>query len=184
MSAADLFEQYAGAFARGEAPDVGAYLDRAGADRDELARLIDGFLRSTVPPRPSDEARAALRARLSTDPPLLALRKQRAVRVDEVVDALVKSQGWSAAQRAKVKRYYQQLEGGLLDAHRVALPVLETIARLLGVRPGDLEAYRAPPAAPAAVFQRAAGREAPATAGQFASEAEQDEIDRAFLAGR
>jgi hypothetical protein len=184
VSAVDLFEEYAAAFARGERPDVHAYLDRAGAERDELGTLIDGFLRATVPPPPSEEAVAALRARLSADPPLLALRKQRAVRVDEVVDALMQNQGWAAAQRGKVKRYYQQLEGGVLDARRVALPVLETIAALLKTSVQEFEWYQAPPAAaPAVVFQRA-DMQAEVTHTLPSEPPEQDEIDVAFRAGR
>jgi cell division protein FtsB len=35
----ELFDEYAAAYARGERPDAGAYLERAGAEADELARL-------------------------------------------------------------------------------------------------------------------------------------------------
>jgi hypothetical protein len=184
VTVAELFDAYAAAFARGERPDVRDYLDRAGADREELARLIDAFLRSTVPPPPNDDAVAALRARLSGEPPLLALRKQRALRVDDVVEELLRTQGWGVGKRAKVKRYYQRLEGGLLDARRVALPVLETIARLLGVGVGDFEGFRAEPLRPEAVFQRATALDAELSREYLLEPPDDDEVDRAFTAGR
>ena len=37
--------------------------------------------------------------------------------VDDVVGALIERLGLDPAKRAKVKRYYQRLEGGLLDPH-------------------------------------------------------------------
>jgi hypothetical protein len=147
VTVAELFDDYAAAFARGERPDVRAYLDRAGAERDELARLIDAFLRSAVPPPPGEEAVVALRARLSGDPPLLALRKQRAVRVDEVVDELLRTQGWATTKRAKVKRYYHELEGGLLEPKRVDRRVWDVLAGTLNAAIEDLRGWRPRPAA-------------------------------------
>ena len=46
-----LFDELAAAYVRGERPDLPAYLARAGDDADELARLVDAFLRTI--PRPS-----------------------------------------------------------------------------------------------------------------------------------
>ena len=48
-----LFDELAAAYVRGDRPDLPAYLARAGDDADELARLVDAFLRtSRHPSRP------------------------------------------------------------------------------------------------------------------------------------
>jgi hypothetical protein len=58
-SVAELFEQYATAYVRGERPRAEEFLARAGADADELAELIDRYL--VAAPVPSaDEQTAAL----------------------------------------------------------------------------------------------------------------------------
>src|SRR3954447_13244263 len=110
-----LFDEFAARFARGEAPDVRDYLDRAGGDADELAAMIDAFLMRAEPPAPNDESVDLARALVAGHPPLLELRKRRGIRVDEIVETLVATLGIDTGKRAKVKRYYQELEGGLLD---------------------------------------------------------------------
>lgn len=189
-----LFDELAAAYVRGERPDLPAYLALAGDDADELARLIDAFLRVVPAPDPSDDDVAVMRARLEGEPGLLALRNRRARRVDDVVAEL--AERLQVDDRARLKRYYQRLEGGLLDPHRVdqrvwdALRVLFTANVRNLVRPlvtgagGSAMAY----------YRGAAPREAlpaqpmaaPAAAAELQASvapapAERDELDRLFL---
>ena len=76
------------------------------------------------------------------------------MRVDDVVAALVYGLGLDPAKAAKVKRHYQRLEQGLLDAGGVSERVWEVLARVL---PGARQLVRVvpPPAAPAQAYFRA-----------------------------
>jgi hypothetical protein len=76
---------------RGERPDVLEYLDRAGDDRDALADLIDRFLEAVPARSPSEEEVVLMEARLSSEPPILVLRRRRALARDAVVDAPVRA---------------------------------------------------------------------------------------------
>ena len=105
-----LFDELAAAYVRGERPDLPAYLARAGDEADELARLVDAFLRTVPPPEPSEDDVAVMRARLGGEPGLLALRRRRGRRVDDVVDELA-----------------ARLEGGVLDPHRIDERVWEAL---------------------------------------------------------
>src|SRR5262245_22745257 len=120
-----LFDELAAAYVRGERPDLPAYLARAGDDADELARLVDTFLRTVPPPEPSEDDVAVMRARLEGEPGLLALRKRRGRRVDEVVDDLAVR--LEVDDRPRLKRYYQRLEGGVLDPHKIDERVWESL---------------------------------------------------------
>src|SRR4051812_26218471 len=120
-----LFDEFAASFARGERPDAREYLERASDGRDELAALIDGYLERVPPPAPDNDAVLLASAWLAQQPPLLELRTQRGLRRDEVVDTLVAALGLDSAKRDKVKRYYHELEGGLLDPDRVDRRVWE-----------------------------------------------------------
>jgi hypothetical protein len=63
MADADhLFDELAAAYVRGERPDLPAYVVRPGDDADELARLVDAFLRTVPPPEPSEDDVAVMRA--------------------------------------------------------------------------------------------------------------------------
>jgi hypothetical protein len=187
-----LFDELAAAYVRGERPDLPAYLARAGDEADELARLVDAFLRTVPPPEPSEDDVAVMRARLGGEPGLLALRKRRGRKVDDVVDELASR--LDVDDRPRLRRYYQRLEGGVLDPHKIdervweALQtVFETSVRNL-IRPlvtrqgGSAMAYyrrtvspdgdgagRAPAAVPSLVTR---GDPAPA---------ERDALDRLFL---
>ncbi|HET7368133.1 MAG TPA: hypothetical protein VFI83_07185 [Gaiella sp.] len=187
-----LFDELAAAYVRGQRPDLPAYLARAGDEADELARLVDAFLRTVPPPEPSEDDVAVMRARLGGEPGLLALRKRRGRKVDDVVDELASR--LDVDDRPRLRRYYQRLEGGVLDPHKIdervweALQtVFETSVRNL-IRPlvtrqgGSAMAYyrrtvspdgdgagRAPAAVPSLVTR---GDPAPA---------ERDALDRLFL---
>ena len=53
-----LFEEYAAAYSRGDRPRAQDYLERAGPAADELAKLIDGWLRAVPVPEPDEETTA------------------------------------------------------------------------------------------------------------------------------
>ena len=125
-----LLDELARRYARGEPLDVEGTLNRAGERADELAPLIDTFLARNTRRPPTDEALAYVR---SLDvPPMLRARVAKALRVDDVVDAIVTACDVRPDARPKVRRYYQQLEAGTLDPSRVAASVWDAITCLLG----------------------------------------------------
>jgi hypothetical protein len=181
----ELFDEYAAAYARGERPRAEEYLARAGAEADELAQLLDGFLARAPAPAPSEAAGAVLEAWLGGETPLLELRRRRGMKRDALVDGLMQALALPAAGREKVKRYVHELEGGLRDLRIVDQRVREALADLVGARVADLLASRPPPAKPvAATYLRA--RHAPTVAYSRAPAAfdlqrePPDEIDRLF----
>ena len=107
-----LFDEYASAYARGERPEAREYLERAGEDRDELARLIDGFLQAAPVPEPEPEVVELFEGWLAGDSSLRRLRVARGMTPDRAVEELIDRLDLDRRKRAKVKRYYHQLEGG------------------------------------------------------------------------
>jgi hypothetical protein len=175
-----LFDDYAARFARGEAPDLRGYLMRAGEGAGELGRLVDAFLARASPPEPDEERVALARAWVAGQPPLLELRTRRGLRRDAVVDGLVQLLGLDPTKRAKVKRYYHELESGLLEPRGVDRRVWEALAETLKAQLGDLVAWRPRPAQAATVYLRASeALSAPPPQPAVAEEPE-DEIDRLF----
>jgi hypothetical protein len=182
-----LFDEYASAYARGERPHADDFLRRAGSAADELARMIDRFLAGAPRPPADESSVTVVEAWSAGEPPLVALRAHRGVRVDEVVDAIVDEAGVAPSKRAKVKRYYQELEGGLLDPAGVSARVWSVVKRLLGSDAERAAAWRGPatPITAAAAFFRA--DIAPLAHGvhePVASASEEaDEVDELFRAG-
>lgn len=180
-----LFAEYAEAYARGERPQARDYLERAGTGGDELAQLISAWLRAVPAPAPDAEAVALIGALMEADPPLLELRVERGVRVETMVDTLIERLSLDQGKRAKVKRYYQRLEQGLLDPATVSALVWTVLQELLGAgveRAADW-------AAPAQDLGRAAYLRSAhevlqplSTLAEF-EEPEPDEIDRLFTGG-
>lgn len=125
-----LLDELARRYARGEPLDVEGTLRRAGDRADELAPLIEAFL-ARAPRRPPS-ARALAYVRSLDEPPLVRARVARALRVDDVVDAIVAACEIRPEARARVRRYYQQLEGGVLDPRPVAASVWDAITATLG----------------------------------------------------
>jgi hypothetical protein len=181
----ELFDDYAARFARGDRPDARPYLARAGEGADELAALIDRYLEAVPPPAPDEEARAAAAAWLSGEPPLLALRNQRALRRETVVDALMSGLELDPTKRTKVERYYHRLENGLLDSRRVSARVFDVLGETLRASLADLRGWRARPLRAEGMYLRAADASvAPASSSAFSLESEEpDEIDVLFLEG-
>jgi hypothetical protein len=178
-----LFDEYAARYARGERPDAREYLARAGAQADELARLLERFVAATPPPAPSEETVELIRAWRSGEPPLLDLRRRRGLKRAAVVDALMSALGLDPAKREKVAGYYHELESGLLDPGRVDRRVFRVLAETLKAKVEDLLAWQ-PPAPAGDVYYRRADADvlsqiAPAPAAPPPEEAP-DEIDRLF----
>jgi hypothetical protein len=115
----DLFAEYADAHARGDRPRADEYLARAGGRADQLAGLLERFVRAPAR-EPDAETIVLTEAMLTGESPLVGLRARKGVRADDVVDALVKRLGLDPSRRAKVKRYYERLERGLLEPTRVS----------------------------------------------------------------
>jgi hypothetical protein len=187
-----LFDEFAAAYVRGEQPDIGTSLARAGDEADELARLIDAFLLVAPAPEPRDDDVAVMHARLGGEPGLLALRKRRARKVDDVVSDL--AERLDVDDLPRLKRYYQRLEGGTLDPGAVDQRVWDALRELFVtnvraiVRPvttqtGDsaMAYYRR--GGPAPHLDRYSAMLRPTlSAGAPAREApERDELDRLFL---
>ena len=181
-----LFDEYAVAYRRGERPDARAYLERAGAARGELADLIDAFLTRAPAPAPDEATVALMEAWAAGEPPLLALRVRRGLRREAVVEALIAALGLAPGKRAKVARYYHELESGLLDPAGVSRRVFEALAETLQARAPDLQSWRARPPEPAAAFLRAPEPVAAPLAAPAPAQPEEawDEVDELFRGAR
>jgi hypothetical protein len=125
-----LLDELARRHARGESLDVEATLARAGTRADELAPMIEAFLARA--PRREASASSLAFVRSLDDPPMIRARVAKALKVDDVVDAIVEACEVPPKSRPKVRRYYQQLEGGVLDPSRVAASVWDAITTILG----------------------------------------------------
>jgi len=147
-----LLRQFIQADRAGEADPL-AYLERVeGAERAELAALIDGYL-ARAPRRPFDrEGFETSRARAVTEevgrslggvsgewPALLPRLRHRAkLRRAQVVANLAEALGARGAQTEKVARYYHGMEQGTLPADGVSDRVLDALARIVGTTAQEL----------------------------------------------
>jgi hypothetical protein len=140
-----LFDEFATRYLRGERPDLGEYLERAGAERESLGALLDRFLEAVPAREPSEEEIVLVQARLEQQPPVLVLRLRRRITREAVIDALVGRLGLDAAKRRKVGRYYHELETGLLDPEPVDRSVWDVLADVLEANVRALASLRQPP---------------------------------------
>jgi hypothetical protein len=129
----ELLEEFAARRARGERPDPLDYLRRAGDDADLLAAHIDRMVQSLPPPPPSAAEVARVRALIDAEPPLLALRLARRLRVQEVVDAVVRALRLPEDAAGRVRERYHELEAGLLDPAGLDGRLRAAVADALGV---------------------------------------------------
>jgi hypothetical protein len=186
-----LFDEYARRYLRGEQPDVRDYLARAGAESEDLARMLDRFLEAAPAREPTEEEVVLMQARLESEPPLLLLRLRRKLSRASVVDALVGALGLDPAKRGKVDGYYHRLETGLLEPGGVNRSVWNALSDFLHANVRTVAGLRPPPSASAAVsYKRLAdGLQARMSYDMIvepaheAREPEPDEIDRLFTAG-
>ena len=178
-----LLDDLARRHARGEPLDIEATLAQAGDRADELAPLIEAFLARA----PRREASASTLAYVQSldEPPMLRARVAKALKVDDVVDAIVAACDIRPDARAKVRRYYQQLEAGVLDPSRVATGVWDAITGLLGGSRASLTAPSVGAAAAAPPMYRADRLFEPGampTRSESASEPDPpDDVDALFL---
>jgi hypothetical protein len=183
-----LFDEYASAYARGERPEAREYLARAGEEGNELARLIDGFLQAAPVPELEPEVVDLFEGWLAGDSSLLRLRVARGMTRDRAVEELIDRLDLDRKKWAKVKRYYHQLEVGLLDLDRVDRRVFAALADALHARASDLSSWRPHPVEMRAAYRRtreqvAFDLMAPASPASRADE-DYDEIDGLFLGRR
>lgn len=178
-----LFEDFAARRARGERPDPIPYIEAAGAAGGDMRRMIERLARGAPPPPPADAVVAMMRALAEGEPPLLGARLRRRLAVDAVAARLVELLGLRPERRDKVRRLYQRLESGLLDATLIDPRLAAALATTLGIAERDVALGATPPdGAPAIRFARAAtpgGMAAPDLALPPPSE-EPDEVDRLF----
>ena len=183
-----LFDDFAARHARGEHPDAREYLERAGESRDELARMLDGFL-AAAPVQPASEETVALFASLlPEEAPLLAERVRRGWRRDEIVDWIRERFGIGEEKQEKVAGYWHQLETGLLPVSGVSRSLREALRERFGEAAEAASVWTAPVLharvsyrrVPNALFEMQAP--APGAPASRAPAPERDEVDRLFVA--
>ncbi len=154
-----LFDEWAASFVRGENPDALSYLELAGAHADELAALMDGFLQFAPRGTPTDETLLLARAWVRGASPLVELRASRGVRRDQIVDAVMEEFELAPGRRDKVKRYYHELESGLLDPAGLDRRLVDLLARTLRATRDAILVWRPRPAPAAPAYRTAPGQE-------------------------
>ena len=176
-----LLDELVGRWTRGEPLEVDELLLRADSQSDELAGLIDAFLERAPRREPTPAALALVRS--LDEPSLLRARQERRLKLDDLTAGLLDKLGLPTAARAKVRRYYQDLELGQLDPAGVAVSVWEALSGLLGRDARGLAALRPVAAAAPAMF-RLADYDRGAAEGTLtpsgSTETEPDEVDRLF----
>ena len=195
-----LLDEFAAAWARGETPDPRELVDRAAeGEREEFRRMLDRYL-SAAPAREVSAASLeymrsiASEADAVAEPPLLALRLERRLTRDAVVERLIGLLGLDPGKRAKVRRYFSDLEVGVLDPKGVAPELWSALRTVLSVdASGEWLARQVTGVSLSApVFHRMADRPdlaapaavPPALPAEPAEPAEPDEVDRLFTGGR
>jgi hypothetical protein len=186
-----LFEEFVARYHTGEAPDALEYIERAGDEADELAAMIAAVLEAAPPPVVTELARErsvhvpAVAALSEGDftTALSALRRRTGETRASFSRRLADRLG-VAHKAAKVKRYYADLENGLLSPIGLQRPVIEALAELLGTSPDLVDAartgWRTRPTEPDAAFPRAAAAAEPLPQ---RGHLEPDEVDELFLGG-
>ena len=146
--------------------------------------MMERYLRASRPSAALEETVDLVRAWAAGEPPLVALRARRGVKGDTLVDAVMRAFRLPEEKRAKVKRYYHELEAGLLDPRRLKQELVDVLAEALRTRPAQLFLMRPRPlqVEPSVMFR---APEAPAAAMDriVVSRAEppaNDEVDRLF----
>jgi hypothetical protein len=178
----ELFGEYAAAYLRGERPQAREFLARASEQVDELASLIDAFLARAPAPAPDEQAVELFDAWQSGESPLRRLRTAQGLTRDAVAAALVRTLGLDERKKEKVRRYYHELEAGLLEPDRVDRRVWDVLGETFGARVADLVWWRLPPLKLPASLAYA---EQPMMAAARATKTiEEDEVDRLFARQR
>ena len=208
-----LLREYISEHHGGGRADPREYVERLeGADRKELATLIDGYLEraprqewdreayeQSAAPKVVEALSRSLTGSAGLWPSVLPRLRERArVKRSEVVGQLAARLGASGGQRDKVAAYYHEMEQGSLPASGVSDRVLEALGEILGQSAAALRRAggafgRPPPTSPAtapAAFARK-GMASPGVPPADASEGppaeaepeQWDEVDRLFRGG-
>jgi hypothetical protein len=180
----ELFDEYASAFMCGRRPAAQEFLARAGDGADELAQVIDAFLGSAPAPAVDEATVALFEAWRAGESPLVRLRAASGLELDALVAALVRILRLDVDAAAKVRRYYEALESGLLEPARVDRRVWAGLAELLGARVADLRSWRPRPPGFAAAGPARVGVPMAAMSRPAELEEPEDEVDRLFTRGR
>lgn len=177
----ELFDEYASAYARGERPSAEDFLARAGSERDQLATLLDDYLRRAPVPPPSEDDERHLELLVADEPPLLVLRRERKLRREQIVELLRERLGLPVELDQKLGLRYHELETGQLEPARIDRRIWEVLGDLLQAKVEDLMALTRPRglADRNVAFFRATAAAAPAPSPPSAS-SEPDEVDRLF----
>lgn len=174
----ELFDEWVLRFRRGERPDPQRYLMRAGAERDELAALIEGYLVAAPRPEPDPETAELVAAWMRGESPLVVLRVRRGLSRDGVLDALSARFGLAAEKRPALRDRYHELEAGLLDPTRLSGRLVAALAELLQTSEDAIRAWR-PRRLEAEPAYRA--RAEPQFAASYRLLERDEEVDRLFL---
>jgi hypothetical protein len=182
-----LFDEYAARWVRGERPEAADYLDRAGGEREELAAMIDRYL-AVAPTLEPDEATVRFVAALyeRDEPPLLAARVARGLRVQAVVEWLLQSFALPIDRAEKVSLYWHELERGRRRPQDVAPELWGKVVELIGPAAEAARGWSPPPALASQVrYHRVRSEsfdvEQPSAAASSVEEpSELDEVDRLF----
>lgn len=178
----ELFAEFATAFARGERPRARDFLDRAGAEADALASMIERFLQSAPRPAATPEDAALVAGWLEGEPPLVTQRVRLGLKRDAVVDALLGALGLAPGKRERLADAYHELETGQLDPDGVDASVWGALAQILKANVRELASWR-PPSLELEVSYRAADAQVPLETRAAIRQhplSEPDEVDRLF----
>ena len=179
-----LFDEWAASYARGVNPDPLPYLQRAGAHAADLSMLMDCFLRAAPRAEPGAETIALTHAWISGASPLVELRASRGITRDSVVDAVMIEFKLAPAGRSKVKRYYHELESGLLDPSGLDRRLADLLARTLRSSREVILTWRPRPISAAPAFRASAAQVAPHASMGAADDQQPDEVDSLFRSER
>jgi transcriptional regulator with XRE-family HTH domain len=188
-----LFEEFVARYHAGEEPDALEYLEQAGDEAEALAAMIAALVEAARVPPTTESARtralevATVAAVAESDfaAALSALRRQTGDTRARFSRRLAEALG-VAHKAAKVKRYYADLENGLLAPTSLQTRVVEALAELLDTSAEVVDAARAsgrprPTVALDASFLRAVPQDA--VARTLEERLERDEVDELFLGG-
>lgn len=172
-----LFDEFIDARRRGEHPDVTAFLDRAGVDRDVLGRLIDVYLVNAPVVAPDEESIILIESRLAQHSALVELRERRGFSLSTVVDQLRDALGLAMSLRPRLTEAYEDLERDWLDPRGVQPPVWAALKGIFGIDVRRLVPVHPPEPFEAVLMRREAPmRDMPAVG----EPAAHDEIDELF----
>ena len=129
-----LLDELARRHARGEPLDIEGTLLKAGDRADELAPLIEAFLERAPRRAPSADALAYVRS--LDDPPMLRARVAKALRVDDVVDAILAA--------CKLQPDARPRSGATTSSSREAFSTHRASQRRCGTRSPRRSAVRVP----------------------------------------